>query len=75
VSGTWTLGRLGGSPVSWPRTRLSHALDGVTHCPMDDGAAEVIALSYRGRPDVDLWVPLNGCGGISNGYIMAGREG
>jgi hypothetical protein len=36
------------------------------------GSAELIALSYPGRPDVDLWVRLNGCGGVSNGYIFAG---
>ena len=42
------------------------------NCPLDDGLAEVIALSYAGRPDVDLWISLSGCGGVSNGYILAG---
>jgi hypothetical protein len=51
---------------------LSHPADAVVNCPMDDGSAEVLALAYRGRPDVDLWVVLNGCGGVSNGYLTAG---
>ncbi len=29
-------------------------------------------LKYPGRPDVDLWIKLNGCGGVANGYISAG---
>ena len=36
---------------------------------MDDGAAEIIALSYAGGPTVDLWVTLNGCRSIANGFI------
>jgi hypothetical protein len=51
------------------RLPLSHTVGGVVSCPMDDGSAELIALSYRSRPDVDLWRNLNGCGGVSNGYI------
>jgi hypothetical protein len=51
---------------------LSHPAAEVVNCPMDDGSAEVLALAYPGRPDVDLWVALNGCGGVSNGYILAG---
>jgi hypothetical protein len=45
---------------------------GVVNCPADDGSAEVLALAYPGRPGVDLWISLNGCGGVSNGYIDAG---
>jgi hypothetical protein len=61
---------------SMARIPLSHTIGGIVNCPFDDGSAEVIALSYPGgRPDVDLWVYLNGCGGISNGYIMAGGVG
>jgi hypothetical protein len=48
---------------------LSHADGGVTNCPMDDETAEVVALSYPDRADVDLWVKLNGCTFVSNGYI------
>jgi hypothetical protein len=54
------------------RLPLSHVVDGVVNCPMDDGAAEVIALSYTGRPAVDLWVTLNGCRYVANGFIQAG---
>lgn len=53
------------------RMPLSHATGGVVNCPMDDGSAEIIALSYPGRADVDLWVALTGCGGVSNGFIAA----
>jgi hypothetical protein len=55
------------------RKSLSHLIGVVYHCPMDQGSEELIALSYRGRPDVDLWVHLDGCGGVSNGYIVAGQ--
>lgn len=54
---------------SMARIPLSHTDGGVMSCPMDDGSFEVLALAYPNRPDVDLWIKLNGCGGISNGYI------
>ncbi len=58
--------------VSMSRTPISHPIGAIYNCPMDDGSAELIALSYRGVPDVDLWVWLTGCGGVTNGYIEAG---
>jgi hypothetical protein len=51
--------------------RLSHVDDEVRHCPFDDGKATVIALSYPGRPDVDLWDNTNGCTSVTNGFIVA----
>ena len=54
------------------RLPLSHTDGGVVNCPADDGSAEVLALAYPGCPDVNLWITLNGCGGVSNGYIAAG---
>jgi hypothetical protein len=57
---------------SMARIPLSHPEGAVLNCPLDDDSAEVIALSYPGRPDVDLWISLTGCGGVSNGYILAG---
>lgn len=41
---------------------------------MDDGTAEVIALSYVDveLPDVDLRVTLTGCTFVANGVIAAG---
>lgn len=57
---------------SMARIPLSHTDGGVTSCPMDDGSFEILALAYQGRPDIDLWIKLNGCGGISNGYITTG---
>jgi hypothetical protein len=54
------------------RLRVSHADPVVTRClPPADGSAEVLVLAYPGRPDVDLF-QLDGCGGVSNGYISAG---
>jgi hypothetical protein len=38
---------------------------------MQQDAAQVLALAYPGRPDVDLFM-LSGCSGVSNGYISAG---
>jgi hypothetical protein len=50
---------------------LSHPDGGAVSCS-ETGAAEVLALAYPGRPDVDLWIKLDGCGGIFNGYITTG---
>jgi hypothetical protein len=55
---------------SMQRLPLSHTVGANYHCPMDDGAAELIALSYSGRPTVDLWVKLNGCRYVANGFIQ-----
>ncbi len=54
---------------------LSHVDGARVSCPADDGSAEVVALSYPDRADVDLWIKLNGCGGVTNGYIAAGLPG
>lgn len=53
------------------RLGLSHVVGGATNCPSDDGAATVVALSYPGRGDVDLWFPGGGCPMVSNGCISA----
>ncbi len=55
------------------RLPLSHPDGARVSCPLADGSAEVLALAYPGRPDVDLWVTIGGCGGVSNGHILAGR--
>jgi hypothetical protein len=56
---------------SMQRLPLSHTVGGVaTSCPAADGAAEIIVLSYAGRPAVDLWDTLNGCAYVANGFIM-----
>jgi hypothetical protein len=64
-------GRLASTMARLP---LGHVDGGITSCPMDDGSAEIIALSYAHQADVDLWVNLNGCGGVSNGYIVVGGQ-
>jgi hypothetical protein len=53
------------------RLPLSHPDGTAVSCPADDGSAEILALAYPGRPDIDLSISLNGCGGVSNGYITA----
>jgi hypothetical protein len=40
-------------------------------CGMFDGSAAVLAIAYPNRGDVDVWVTLGGCGGMSNGFIVA----
>jgi hypothetical protein len=76
----WRLVRAGRltAAAAWaaaaPMTRLplSHPDGAMISCPMDDGSAEVLALAYPGGPDIDLWITLNGCRTVSNGYISAG---
>jgi hypothetical protein len=53
------------------RLPLSHPDGEVVHCSANDGAAEVLALAYRARHGVDLWIRLNGCG-VSNVSSTAG---
>jgi hypothetical protein len=56
------------------RLPLGHTVGGIVNCPMDDGSAEIIALSYAGRPAVDLWVKLNGCQYVANGFIETSQN-
>ena len=44
-------------------------------CPMDDGAVAIVAFSYPGRPDVDLWAQLSGCAVVGNGFILGSGAG
>jgi hypothetical protein len=57
---------------SMSRLPLSHTDGGVVNCPFDDLSYEVVALAYPHRSDVDLWVKLNGCTYVANGFILAG---
>jgi hypothetical protein len=45
------------------------------NCPMADGSASVLALTYPGRPDVDLWWATTGCQTVSNGQLSANLGG
>ena len=54
------------------RLPLSHTDGGITSCPGDDGGVAIVALSYAGSADVDLWVALEGCAFVSNGQIVTG---
>lgn len=51
---------------------LAHPDGGAVSCPNDDGSSALVALSYPGGGDVDLWVLLGGCGGVGNGVISTG---
>jgi hypothetical protein len=44
---------------------------GVTSCPADFGSVTVIALSYRHRPDADLWYHDGGCESLDNGHLRS----
>ena len=48
---------------------LAHVDGEMTSCPAALGAKAVIALSYAGRPDVDVWGTSDGCAWIANGRI------
>jgi hypothetical protein len=41
-------------------------------CPMDDGSASILAFSYAGRADVDIWENTSGCSSTRNGHIVSG---
>ena len=56
------------------RLPLSHTDPSATSCA-GGGPTAIVAFSYPGRPDVDLWVDLGGCGGgVANGYIVASGD-
>jgi hypothetical protein len=48
---------------------LSHAIGGVTTCPLADGSTGYIAFAYAGDQSVDVRVDLSGCAYVSNGHI------
>jgi hypothetical protein len=50
--------------------QLAHTGRVEMSCPMGDGGVDVVALSYPGRPDVDLWYDATGCQHVSNGHIL-----
>jgi hypothetical protein len=52
--------------------RFSHVDATMINCPFDDDSYKVVALAYPHRPDVDLWVKLNGCTFVANGFVIAG---
>lgn len=54
---------------------LSRAQHSIIACPRGDGWDEVIALSYPGRADADVWVSSDGCGDAANGFIVAASAG
>lgn len=43
-------------------------------CPNDDGSVDVIAFSYDGRPDADVWYHASGCRELDNGHISASED-
>ena len=42
------------------------------NCPADLGRATVLAFSFSGRPDVDIWQNTSGCESTDNGHIVSG---
>ena len=51
------------------RLSLAHPVGEVFNCPFGDGTASVLAFSFAGRADVDLWLDRNGCAFVANGII------
>ncbi len=41
-------------------------------CPMDDARTSILAFSYPGRSDVDIWEHTSGCASTDNGHIVSG---
>jgi hypothetical protein len=58
------------APISRTIVPGDGAFAPAANCPMDDGAVALVAFSYPGRPDVDLWAQLAGCAVVGNGYIL-----
>ncbi|HEX3825406.1 MAG TPA: hypothetical protein VHV79_13185 [Mycobacteriales bacterium] len=52
------------------RLPVEHQDDVETSCPEADGSFYAIALSYAGRPDVDLGYVATGCQIVANGHIV-----
>jgi hypothetical protein len=50
--------------------RLAHEDNEIENCPAGFELNDLVALSYPGRPDVDLWVSPSGCATVSNGHIL-----
>jgi hypothetical protein len=76
ATGAADLGRVvATAPLSRTIVPGGGAFAPVDHCPMDDGAVALLAFSYPGRPDVDLWAQLTGCAVVGNGYILGGGSG
>jgi hypothetical protein len=45
---------------------------GAHNCPNDDGRTAIVAFSYAGRADVDIWENTSGCRSTDNGHIVSG---
>jgi len=50
---------------------LGHVNGAIMHCPMDDGSAVLVALTYPGHGDANLWMTTTGCTRLTNGSITA----
>jgi hypothetical protein len=48
---------------------------GTYHCPAEDNSASIIAFTYAGQPDVDLWFSDSRCETLDNGRIKAYENG
>lgn len=46
--------------------------NGPHSCSTDDARASILAFSYPGRADVDIWDHTSGCTFTDNGHIIAG---
>jgi hypothetical protein len=54
---------------------VPHVDGALRSCPMMDGTVELLAFSFPGRDDVDLWWPIGGCALIANGHLAVDGTG
>jgi hypothetical protein len=43
---------------------------GAHGCTNDTGSVSILAFSYAGRPDADVWWHASGCQSLDNGYVV-----
>lgn len=74
LTGQHLLGTSQAEPLATVINRLDLKPDiGIHSCPEDVGAVDILAFSFRGRADVDLWWHASACQSLDNGYVGAGE--
>ena len=66
-----TATQAGGAADKIRALRLGSEGDGPHNCPADDAKVSILAFSYPGRADIDIWEHTSGCASTDNGHIVA----
>jgi hypothetical protein len=69
VTGRLDAGQTARLAAAISRIPVTHTVGGVVNCPAEFGTHVVLAFSYPGRPDADVWWADSGCETLSNGSI------